>query len=307
MGGSSSPAADTTNVQTIRYADYIETYHQLFLANSYWAGQAAVVYNPYYAISNIVMDNIFLGVGYTLSNYTPLFSVFNDYLLNVDINNLWTTVFSDTVSSTIVKDLVNAESALLDDEILIKSIPRYQTGNRDINSVMSSSFITGKALIEDAKVKALAKFSAELKYRLIPVATDRWKTTLEWNRGIVGLYSEMIKFYFSTKLDVEDHNEALSAKRILWPFTVYEFVRAAIGTLQGATTTKTDVAGASTASKVIGGALSGAAMGATIGSTFNTAAAPATATTPAVAASSAGSMWGAGLGAVAGIAAAYTY
>ena len=57
-------------------------------------------------------------------------------------------------------------------------------------------------------------------------------------------------------------------KNTLWPFTVLEYQRAALGAMQGASNSKSDVAGASTAQKAIGGALSGAAGGAMIGSYF---------------------------------------
>jgi hypothetical protein len=116
-----------------------------------------------------------------------------------------------------------------------------------------------------------------------------------------------LKLYYSIRTDVDEINYSMAAKHKLWPFTVLDYERAALGALQGATTSKTDVAGASTAMKVLGGAMSGGAMGAMIGSQIQA--------TPAVY-NSAGQMTaaptsyagpGAIAGAALGVAAAYTY
>ena len=115
------------------------------------------------------------------------------------------------------------------------------------------------------------------------------------------MYAEIMKFYFSAKTDIDEINYAMVAKNALWPFTVLDYERAALGALQGATNQKTDVAGASTTARVLSGALSGAAMGAMVGGQITQTA--ATATTAAT--TFAG--WGAGLGAILGGAAAYTY
>lgn len=306
-GGGSSAPANTTNQQTIRYAPYIEEHHSGFLDYMNTHELIAIGNNPFTLFSAIPVDEAFFGTGYIISDFPSLYDMYGKFLAGLDVEILYDQVFENTVNSPEVSALVTAESALMDDDIETSSIPRLQIGMRDINSVISSSFIVGKSIIEDGKVKALSKFSADLKYRLIPAAQARWSTHLEWNNKVVGLYAELMKFYYSTKVDVDEFSYSHEAKKQLWAFTVLDFERAALGTLQGATNTKENVAGASTISKVIGGALSGAAMGAMVGSSFNTAAVPATATSPAIAASSAGTMWGAGIGAVLGAAAAYTY
>jgi len=286
---------------TVRYAPYIESAHSAFLCLIAGARDTVINDSPFAGYVDIEVDDAFFGAGYLISSFPSLYDMYGKFMAGLDIEALWTQVFEDTVNSSQVGTLVAAEAVLLDDDIDINAIPRLQTGMRDINAVMGSSYVIGRAIIEDARVKSLSKFSADLKYRLIPVASSRWSTHLEWNKGVVGTYAELMKFYYSAKADIDEANYAMSAKNKLWPFTVLDFERAALGALQGATNSKTDVAGASTASKVIGGALSGAAMGAMVGSAWNT---PATET---VAASSAGSAWGAGAGAALGIAAALTY
>jgi len=304
MGGSGG-GGDTET--TIRYADYIESHHETFL--DLVASERAAVINdsPFTGYTDIEVDDAFFGVGYLITSFPALYDMYGKFMAGLDIEVLYEQIFEDTVNAPEINNLISAEAVMMDDDIEINSLPRMQVGLRDINSVMSSSFVVGKSVIEDARVKSLSKFSAGLKYQMIPVASERWKTHLEWNKGVVGVYAELMKLYYSAKTDVDEVNYAMAAKDRLWPFTVLDFERAALGALQGATNTKTDVAGASTVAKALSGALSGAAMGAMVGGYFNTAGTAATATSPAVAASSAGSMYGAGIGAVLGVAAALTY
>ena len=298
-GSSSSSSGDQTT--TVRYAPYVESAHSNFLSTIQAKRNLVINNSPFAGYVNIDVDDGFFGAGYIISSFPSLYDMYGKFMAGLDIEALWDQVLDATVNSTIVKDLISAQSAMLDEDIIINAVPRLQTGARDINSVMGSSFVIGKAIIEDAKTKALSLFSANLKYQMISLADGRWRAHLDWNKNVIGVYSEIMKFYYSTKIDVDDANYSMTAKDRLWPFTVLDFERAALGALQGAINTKTDVAGASTASKVLGGALSGAAMGAAIGSNFNTAA------TSTTAASTAGSAWGAGAGAVLGVAAALTY
>jgi hypothetical protein len=306
-GGGGSAPADTST--TVRYAPYIETRHQDFLNTIYSKRVAAIDESPFDDYTDIEVDDAFFGAGYTIASFPSLYDMFGKFMAGLDIDALYTQIYSDTVDSTITEDLIAAEGALIDDEIEDTSLPRLQLGLRDINSVISSTYATGKALLEDTRTKLVAKFSADLKYRLIPVAVDRWKAHLDWNKLVIGTYAEIMKLYYSVKTDVDEINYAMKAKDLLWPFTVLDFERAALGALQGATNSKTDVAGASTMARVLSGALTGAAMGAMVGGQI-TQTAGTTTTTASGTVTTAGTTyagWGAGIGAALGVASAYTY
>jgi len=305
-GGSSAPA----NTQSmIRYAPYIEAKHTNFLETVYSSREAVINDSPFSDYTDIEVDDAFFGAGYTIASFPALYDMFGKFMAGLDIEVLWDQIYESTLESSVVNDLVSAEGELLDDEIAENSLPRIQTGMRDMNSVMSSSFVVGKSILEDTRTKVINKFSADLKYRLIPIAQERWQSHLNWNKLVIGMYSEIMKLYFSAKTDVDEVNYAMAAKERLWPFTVLDFERAALGALQGATNSKSDVAGASTTARVLSGALSGAAMGAMVGGQI----APATAqigtagTAGYQAATSGGAGMGAVVGAGLGIAAAYTY
>jgi len=304
-GGGGTPA----NTQTmIRYAPYIEEKHKNFLATIQAQRIIAVANSPFEDYTDIEVDDAFFGVGYTIASFPSLYDMFGKFMAGLDIEALWEQLYTSTLESSAVGDLIAAEGDLIDDEIEESSLPRLQTGMRDMNAVMSSSFVVGKSLIESTRTKVINKFSADLKYRLIPIAQERWTTHLNWNKLVVGTYAEIMKLYFSAKTDVDEINYAMAAKNTLWPFTVLDFERAALGALQGATNQKTDAAGASTMSRVLSGALSGAAMGAMVGGQVAPATVASTSATGVVTpASSGGAGYGAIAGAAFGAAAAYYY
>jgi len=308
MGGGGGGGTPANTQSMIRYAPYIEERHTNFLTTVYNKRVDAISNSPFSGYTDVEVDNAFFGAGYTIASFPSLYDMFGKFMAGLDIEALWDQTYEDTINSSVVSDLVSAEGALLDDEIETTSLPRLRVGMRDINSVIASTFVVGKSLIEDARTKMVAKFAADLKYRLIPIAQERWQTHLNWNKLVIGTYAEIMKLYFSAKTDIDEVNYAMAAKNTLWPFTVLDFERAALGALQGATNQKTDVAGASTASRVISGALSGAAMGAIVGGQIAPAVTVGSeAATAGAAVTSGGAGIGALIGAGFGAAAAYTY
>jgi len=304
-GDKGGGGGDGDSIVTVRYAPYIEDKHFAFLhhvarhrleltgyrsdvsldqdvssfgslfdslitranAKGLSLADAITCDSPFIDYDNILTDVAFFGTGYTIASFPSLYDMYGKFMAGLDIDTLFSQVFEDTVNASEINDLVAAESALLDDEITEKVLPPILTGARDINSVMSSTFVIARAIPRDTQLKLVEKFSSELKYRMIPVAVDRWKTHLEWNKNVILTYSEIMKLFFSAKMDVEDFNYSMLTKHDLWPFTVLDYERAALGALQGATTTNKDVAGGSTGQKALGGALAGAAAGAIMGST----------------------------------------
>ena len=258
--------SDGDSVVTQRYAPYVEDRHKSFLDAAAGYRTALTDDSPFVDYEDIDIEDAFFGAGYAISSFPSLYDMYGKFMAGLDIDVLYSQIFEDTVNAPEINDLVAAEATLLDDDIEANVLPPYLTGMRTTNSVMSSTFVIGTALIKDTRVKLIEKFSAELKYRMIPVVSDRWKAHLGWNKDVVMNYAEIMKLYFSAKMDTDDINYTMAAKDKLWPFTVLEYERAALGALQGATTTTSDVAGASHAQRAISGALSGAAGGAMIGS-----------------------------------------
>jgi len=262
-GGGSGGGGDQTT--TVRYAPYVESKHSSFLTAIATYRENTTDESPFDGYTDIITEAAFFGTGYLISSFPSLYDMYGKFMAGLDIDSLYDQIFEDTVNGAETENLISAERELLDDDIEQNVTPRFQIGMRDINSVVSSSFVVGKALIESARVKAISKFSSELRYRLIAIAAERWKTHIEWNKSVVMSYAEIMKLYYSTKLDVEDFNYSMAAKDLLWPFTVLEYERAALGALQGATNANSEVGGSSKTARALSGALAGAAAGSTFG------------------------------------------
>lgn len=259
-GGGGGGSGDSTN--TVRYAPYIEAHHTTFLNVSEAAGITARESNPYGSYSDINFDIAFFGAGQTIANFSSLFGLHKSLLINLDTEALWVAILGNTQNNSAITDAVTAQAALIDDEIDTTVVPRFQAGMRDINSVISSSFVIGKSLIEDGRNKKVAEFAADLKYKMIPVAASRWAMRLEWNKAVVSNYLQILNFAVNTQFGEDDRNFDFAAREALWPFTVLDYERANLGALQGAISGKSSVAGASQTQRTIGGVMSGAAMGA---------------------------------------------
>ena len=260
-GGGGSGESETT----IRYAPYIEDAHQAFLTKMATRVDAALDASPFAGYAGITdYPDAFFGIGYTMSSFPSLYDMFGKFMAGLDVETLFTQILDDSINNVAINNRVSAHAVELSDDIIQQAEPRVVTGLRDINSVVSSSFIVARAMLETARTKALSTYDTELRVRMIPVAVQRWSSHLDWNKGVVMTQAELMKLFFSAAMDLNNHNYNIWAKDALWPFTVLDYNRAALGALTGATKTKTD-GGPSDTQSAIGGALVGAAGGAMVG------------------------------------------
>lgn len=262
-GGGSSSGKQTT---IVRYAPYVEKVHEVIVKLGSQYRETTIGASPFDEWPEIPFDVAFFGTGYILSDYPALYDMFGKFMAGLDVDILYSQIFEDTVNSTVVRNVIRAERALVDDDIETTVIPRFETGMRDTNSVLSSTFIIGKAVIEDAILKSMSKFSAQLRASLLPLVIQRWQGHLEWNKGVISTYSEIMKLLFVSKIAVDEQNLELKVKNLLWPFTILELEKGLLSVPSSAT--KTTVKGQAESSKAMGilsGAASGAAIGAQIG------------------------------------------
>lgn len=265
MGGGGG-GGDSDTETTIRYAGYVESAHKNFLNTIRAKRDDVIDDSPYGGFTDIDYLEGFFGTGYVIASFPSLYDMYGKFVAGLDVEALFNQILNDSLDNTAINAAVSAHAVELEDEITENVHPRFATGMRDINSVISSSYVIGKTLMETAREKALSKYSADLHKAMIPIAAQRWSTHLEWNKAVIQMYAEVMKLYFSAAMDINDFNYQMDARDKLWPFTVLEYERAALGALQGATKTKSDAAdGPSTAGRAIGGALTGAAGGWMVG------------------------------------------
>ena len=225
---------------TVRFAGYIEDKHKDFL-NILAAQRASDIdSSPFANYTELPVDVAFFGTGYLISSFPSLYDMYGKFMAGLDIDTLYSQIFEDTVNAPEINNLVSAEATMMDDDIEMNVLPRFQTGMRDINAVMGSSYVLGRAAIEDARVKSLSRFSAELKYRMIPVVTDRWRTHLDWNKHTVAMYAEIMRTYYQTKTNIEEHYYNIQELDAKWPWTILSQERAGLGALQGAKTSDSE-------------------------------------------------------------------
>ena len=281
--GGSSGGGDSNNTNTIRYAPYVETHHTNFLNRIDTYVQSTITDSPHEGLEDFTIDEGFLGAGYLLSDFPALYDMFGKFMAGLDIEVLADQMIEAAVNNETINNLVDAEANLLDDHVDTKILPKFLTGMRDINAVLSSTFIIGKANIAESQTKAIAKYSGELKYRMLPIANSRWEKHLDWNERVIRNYSDLMRLYLAARIDTRDQNQKYKVKNSLWPFTILDFQRAALGALQGAANSTSSIEGdePSALMGAIGGGLSGAAAGSAFGP------------------------WGAGIGGVLGVASSF--
>jgi hypothetical protein len=268
MGGGGNQDVKTT----VRHAEYLEAAHQALLwhiENQFddWIDNSA-----YAGFVPVDLDPAFFGIGFIISSFPSLYDMYGKFMAGLDVDALYNQIFLDTTTGPLITNLVGEQAIELADDLETNILPRYETGMRDINAVMSSTYAVGKALIENTRIKALSKYDAELRYRLIPTAGERWGKHLDWNKNVVEVYGNLLKLYVSARIDVDNQFYDFKAKNSLWNFTVFENYRLAIGTLTGATRTSSDGLGGPTqGQKALAGAMSGAAIGTEINAGWGTA------------------------------------
>ena len=271
MGLCGSDSSDSSG--EVRFAPYLEDSHYLFLSSGglispsisfVSAFNNAVDASPYGSYEQIDVKDGFFGDSYEAINFPSLWDMFGKFMAGLDVHDLWGQVYEDVIQGPEIENAVSAQSALLQDEIDTTVMPRFITGMRDINSVQSTAFIIGKAIIQDAHVKSINKFASQIRIHAITMANDQWAKHLSWNEAVIKTYSEMFKLYYASTLDIDRANLEYQAKDLMWNINLFEPARALLGALSGSAATVSQNEPSQT-QKAIGGAMSGAAAGAMVG------------------------------------------
>jgi hypothetical protein len=267
MGGSKygGGGGDGDQVVTVRYAEYLEEHHKQLLDTVWEQASDIMTSSPFGTFTQPEIEDAFFSAGYAIADFPSLYDMFGKFMAGLDLETLFTQIFDHTINNTAIDNAVSAHAAELSDDLWNTEIPKFAAGIRDINSVMSSTYIVAAAMMEAQRIKTLSKYDASLRHAAMPLATERFSRHLTWNKDVIDTYANLMKFYYLVKHDFGNLEFEYRAKDALWPLTVLEYYRFAVGTLSGATTANTDVAGASTGQKLLGNALSGAAAGYMVG------------------------------------------
>lgn len=262
----------------MRVAGYIEDRHNMILTritDDYQLDQSlfggmndAFGNSPYTGYTEHDPGQAFFGYKedgetlYQISEFPSIYDMFGKFMAGLDIGDLWLQLYETATRSGEFQEAVSAQSDLLQDDIDSKVLPSFQAGMRDINAVQSSAFIIGKAIIQDAKVKSVNKFSSDLKTHAYKLSHQMWTTHLDWNKSVINQYQNLAKLYYTAKLDMEEQYYSFRVKDITWDMLVAEKGAALLGAALGPS--RTGGGGGmepSKGQKALGGAMSGAAIG----------------------------------------------
>jgi hypothetical protein len=292
---------------TIKYSPYLEAAHGIILNHN---GQdspdnsvvslmnAAWGNSPYDDGIQFDLDPQFFGIkdlesgeAYLLTDFPSLWDMFGKFMAGLDVHNLFLQTYNGLADSAEINASILAEADILDEVIESKTYPRFHAGMRNINAVQSSAFMTGRALIENARIIALNKYASEIRLKVFDTAAVMWSSHLNWNNEVVKSYAGMYKLYHATQLDSDAHVMDRAGKHSLYDLEITRYYRDMLSIISGADASETSVPKQlSQAQKSISGTVGGAASGAAIGAATGTAS---------------GGIVGAAIGAVLGFAFSY--
>lgn len=188
-----------------------------------------------------------------------------DKFVDLDIPAFYRKVVDGVVTSEIKDALMKSTLDLYEEDYQMTVLPRFQSGMRDVNAALSSAFLVGMSLMESSRAKHIAKLSADVNFKLLDIATEVFKTAVDWNKTIVTQNTEISRIFLAGLLDERKFNAETDAKDHLWDLRVWEYGAHVMSSISGGTAAQNGEE-SSTVQNVLGGAMSGAAMGAQIGS-----------------------------------------
>lgn len=263
--------------QTVRYAPYLEAVHSRILDHEGHdepdlsfidVFNATLGESPYGDYEIIDIDEGFFGMRvddptltYEIKNFPSLWDMFGKFMGGLDVHGLWAQIYEDVIQGPEITNAVTAQSTELQDIIDTDVMPKFLAGMRDINSVQATTFVIGKAIIQDAHVREVNKFAAQLRMHALNVSNEQWANHLKWDESVIRTFSEMFKLYYSSRLDMDRQNLEYQSKDKMWDINLFENARGIIGAMHGAAATTAGQNEPSQLQKSIGGAMSGAAAG----------------------------------------------
>ncbi len=243
-----------------------------------------------------------------ITAYEAAISGFSALLTGITETTDWAALYTQATTSITISDkavtgITDAEIVIdsaafgdsLDDQITTTVLPRFQSGMRDINSVVSSAFVIGESNIEGFRDRDVAKHESGLRVvaqlKNADVDLDVAKMNLSKDIGVeqtrASAADSMLKFLIQ-KYSWEDGymRTVIEGKRIKivakkeenaedigideadakWDLEVFQYGANLLASIGSGVASPKDGGGPSQLQTAIGGAMSGAATGALIGS-----------------------------------------
>lgn len=268
MGGSSGGSSSGK----ISYPGYMETIHEAWLgaagdvvldltsaiaaAHSNSPFDGAVPFDPATALADMAVVVGALAEG---ASWPTVIAAVTAY------------VDGSVIDTDYINDASDAQSDYLDDEYTNNILPEFESGMRDINAVLSSSFVLGKAYIMSMKVRDVAKHRADLdilmreqRNKMIIASTEVYLkdifARMSWDKEVASLKVEVDRINIVASKEEADQELAIDERDAKWDLEVFQYGANMMASIAGAASHVTQDQPSQTQS-AIGGALSGAAAG----------------------------------------------
>lgn len=239
--------------------------------------------NPFVGVTTYDPDNI-------LTQMTGEITAFGGHIDAFDPADDWADMIDTVllkydealVDDSSIADQVAAYSAILDDDLENKTLPRFRAGMRDVNAVQSTAFVVGQSLLEAFKGREVAKYAADLhgeiakkKPELIINTAGKLLepqlATLEMRKALAQMSIDTNRIHIVAKKEEVDGQMEIDEAEAKYDYEKWNSFGNYIAGMSGGVGS-TAGRQPSTAQSAIGGALSGAAAGGSIGGWWGAAA-----------------------------------
>jgi hypothetical protein len=164
-GGGSSGTSDFPDYMKAAHGGWLDDNGADTLTNSVTALiEAAHGSSPYTGETAYAPDSDITAFLLELTEFDTVVDALSEETDWTSFMGTATSEIDDNVISDASLDAeIAANDAIIDDRITAEILPRFQAGMRDINAVISSSFVVGKAVIESFAQRDKDKFAGDLR------------------------------------------------------------------------------------------------------------------------------------------------
>lgn len=271
----------------VDYPDYMKIMHTNLLTGASVVDTANTPFDPttnlFTAIDNAVATSPYSGEDAydpdaDITTFLAALAVFSGDVTSFDptwgtYSALVETAVDLIIDDTEVDAVTQAHADILDDRLTTDVLPRFQTGMRDINAVISSSFVIGQSILEAFNTREVANFDAKLrlqnygaKLQMVSAGVKDsimlQQLSLQFSESVFRNTAESYRIKVVMKKEELDEHLDILDNDYRWGLELYQYGSNAIGSMAGSA-----VGAGKTPTKfatVLGGALSGAATGATM-------------------------------------------
>lgn len=238
---------------------------------------ASIGASPYSAMTAYDPDT-------SLDNMDTVVSGFDTIVVALDYEQDWEDAVDAAVAKadgavfddTYITGEVTAFGDELDDQLENIVLPRFKGGMRDIGAVMTSAFVVGQAVIEGMRDKDVAKFSANLRFKLniqrndfvykgIETMLRDHIAEVEFEKSYMHYAIEAYRMRVVSEKEKKDTENSIEVADGRWDLETYQYGANLLASIGGGTMIPSGNDSPSKAQSALGGVLAGAAVGGMIG------------------------------------------